>query len=260
MDIKTHNRRAWNLNVLRGCPWSIPVDHQTIVAARAGEWELFVTPTRPAPRKWVGEVAGRKVLCLAGGGGQQGPVLAAAGAEVTVFDHSSAQLGRDRQVAKREGLQIETVEGSMEDLSCFEDEMFDIVVHPVSNCYIPDVRPVWREAARVLRPGGSLLSGFINPITYAFDPEKAAKGVFQVKYKLPFSDVESTTEDYRQNMMEQGEAFQFGHLLETQIGGQIEAGLAIVGFFEDVQPDAPWLDYVPTVIATCARKLPVSLG
>src|SRR5205085_1973198 len=100
---------------------------------------------------WFPPVAGLEVLCLASGGGQQGPILAAAGARVTVFDNSPNQLAQDRLVADREGLALETVRGDMADLAAFPDARFDLIVHPCSNMFVPDVRPVWREAFRVLR-------------------------------------------------------------------------------------------------------------
>ncbi len=62
----------------------------------------------------------------------------------------------------------------MRDLSAFADESFDLVFHPVSNLFVPEVRPVWNEAFRVLRRGGSLLAGFLNPAVYIFDLELAA--------------------------------------------------------------------------------------
>ena len=89
--------------------------------------------------------------------GQQGPILAAAGANVTVFDASEKQLSQDRLVAHRDGLSLETIQGDMADLSCFEGSVFDFIFHPCSNCFAEDIRPVWREAYRVLRPGGSIL-------------------------------------------------------------------------------------------------------
>ena len=124
----------------------------------------------PVPRDWFpAGLAGAAVLCLASGGGQQGPVLAAAGADVTVFDNSPGQLGRDEEVAAREGLAIRTVLGDMRDLSAFADARFDVVFNPVSNVFCPDLAPVWREWFRVLRPGGALLAGFMNPDMFIFD-------------------------------------------------------------------------------------------
>ena len=124
---------------------------------RAGDHRARLTPG-PLPAGWLDQVAGWRILCLASGGGQQGPLLAAAGAEVTVFDASEQQLERDRLVARREGLSLATELGDMRDLSHFADGCFDCVFHPISNLYVPDVRPVWRECFRVLRPGGRLLS------------------------------------------------------------------------------------------------------
>src|SRR5215510_6999463 len=113
--------------------------------------------------------------------------LGAAGATVTILDNSPRQLERDRRVAQREGLSIKTVEGDMTDLSAFSNESFDFVFHPVSNCFIPDPRPVWRECYRVLRPGGALLAGFLNPVLYLFDYEAEERGELLVKYKLPYA-------------------------------------------------------------------------
>src|SRR5262245_35844277 len=121
MDVIGYNRRAWDANVAKGNRWTVPVSAEEIARARRGDWSIVLTPTRPVPREWFGELAGRDVLCLASGGGQQGPILAAAGARVVVLDQSPAQLGRDREVAQREGLSLRTVEGDMRDLSCFAD-------------------------------------------------------------------------------------------------------------------------------------------
>ena len=102
----------------------------------------FAYPDHSCAPGLVPPLAGADVLCLAAGGGQQGPILAAAGADVTVFDNSPRQLAQDRLVADRDGLAIRTIEGDMADLSAFADASFDLVVHPVSNVFAADVRPV----------------------------------------------------------------------------------------------------------------------
>ena len=167
-DVAKYNRAAWDRQVKQGCRWSLPVSPEVIEEARGGKVEIVLTPQRPVPSEWLGELQGRRVLCLASAGGQQGPVLAAAGAKVTVFDNSPAQLDQDRQVAEREGLQLEVIQGDMRDLSCFADDSFDLVFHPVSNCFIPNLQPLWQEVARVLAPEGELLAGFTNPLLYLF--------------------------------------------------------------------------------------------
>ena len=99
MDIIEYNREAWDREVEAGNPCTRPVESQVTEAARRGDWQIRLTPAKPVPRDWFGVLKGKKVLCLASGGGQQGPVLAAAGAHVVVLDNSPAQLEQDRLVA-----------------------------------------------------------------------------------------------------------------------------------------------------------------
>jgi SAM-dependent methyltransferase len=258
MDIREYNRMAWDREVERGNEWTVPVSEAVIAAARRGQWEILLTPSKPVPRAWFPDLEGLDVLCLASGGGQQGPVLAAAGAKVTVLDNSPKQLEQDRFVAERHALHIATVEGDMADLSRFSDQSFDLIVHPVSNCFVPDVRPVWAEAFRVLRRGGVLLAGFPNPAVYLFDYELGDRtAVLRVKYALPYSDLSSLTAEERQRHIETGAPLEFSHTLEDQIGGQLDAGFVLTGFFEDAYGEEEndlLSDYMPTFIATQAVK------
>ena len=211
----------------------------------------------PVPMAWLEPVEGRDVLCLASGGGQQGPVLAAAGARVTVFDNSPLQLAQDRHVAERHSLEIRTVEGDMRDLSAFADQSFDLVVHPVSNCFVPEVRPVWQEAHRVLRTEGALLAGFGNPVRFIFDEEAYERGVLEPKHALPYSDLELLSEQEIQERFEGGIPLEFSHSLEEQIGGQLDAGFVITGLYEDRDRDEEndlLSKLAPVYIATRARK------
>lgn len=256
--VREYNRLAWNRQVEIGNRWTVPVGRDIVEAARKGHWEILLTPTKPVPRQWFPPLAGLDLLCLASGGGQQGPVLAAAGARVVVLDNSPAQLAQDRVVADREGLVIRTVDGDMADLGEFADRSFDLIVHPVSNVFVPHVRIVWREAYRVLREGGALLAGFTNPAIYLFDYELAERtGVLQVKHRLPYSDEASLSSEEKQRYEQEGTPLEFSHTLEDQIGGQIEAGFVITGFYEDAFQDEEW-DYVgkymSTYIATRAIK------
>ena len=104
-DAVAYNRAAWDREVDSGSEWTRPVGPEVIARARAGDWSVVLIGYEPVPRDWFpADLAGVDVLCLASGGGQQGPVLAAAGAAVTVFDNSPQQLARDEEVAAREGL------------------------------------------------------------------------------------------------------------------------------------------------------------
>jgi len=254
MSTFEYNSRAWDSEVERGNRWSIPVTTNDVQNARAGTWKILLTPQKPVPRAWFPPLEDSNVLCLASGGGQQAPLLAAAGARVTVLDASEKQLERDEMVAKRDGLDIRTVKGSMSDLSRFSANEFDLIVHPVSNCFIEDVLPVWNEAFRVLKPGACLLSGFNNPVIYCYDPDLLEKGVVQMKYKLPYSDLTSLTEAERKRYTDKNDPLHFGHSLEDQIGGQIAAGFVIAGFYEDIYGDQIFDSFAPGFIATRSIK------
>jgi len=254
MDIRAYNRDAWNRYVDGGNSlWTQPVGPEIIARARKGDFSILLTEQVSVPREWIPPLNGLDTLCLACGGGQQAPVLAAAGANVTVFDNSPRQLDQDRFVAEREGLtNLKAVEGDMRDLSVFEDESFDFIFHPVSNLFIHEIRPVWRETFRVLRHGGTMLAGFMNPVFYMFDLEKADNGILEVKYKLPHSD--SAYPELAEKLMAAGDALEHSHSLTDQLGGQMDAGFHVIGMYEDYHGISAVSKYTPTYIATRALK------
>jgi SAM-dependent methyltransferase len=256
MDILKYNRDAWDREAEKGNEWTVAVGPEVIARARRGDWEVVLTPKKAVPRDWFPPLSGKRVLGLASGGGQQCPLFAAAGANVTLLDNSPAQLGRDEAVAAREGLALEALQGDMSDLSRFADESFDLVFHPCSNCFVPDVRPVWREAFRVLKPGGALLSGFVNPVVFTVDPVLEEQGAVQMKYGVPYSDLTSLTDEERKRYTDKGEPLAFGHTLEDQIGGQIAAGFVITGFYEDTWDESKGKihKFLPCYAATRAVK------
>ncbi len=232
MNITEENKKAWNRLVEKGDRWTQPVSPEEIMRARKGDFSILLTPTIPVPPTWFPPLKDAKVLCLASGGGQQGPILSAAGAEVTVFDNSPLQLKQDELVAKREDLKIRTIEGDMKDLSIFANESFDFIFHPCSNGFVEAIRPVWKEAFRVLKRQGTLISGFSNPIIYIFDPELEKQNIHQLKYSLPYSDLTSLGAGEREKYFKD-EPLSFGHTLEDQISGQLDAGFHLIGLYED---------------------------
>ncbi len=248
------NSKIWDKRSENEDKWSVAVSSETVAKAREGVWSIVLTPMKPVPANWFPDnLAGKKVLCLASGGGQQGPVLAAAGAEVTVFDNSRVQLEKDEFVAQRDQLKIETVQGNMQDLSVFADESFDCIIHPWSNGYVDDVRPVWKECARVLKKNGLLLSGFGNPVEYLFNAGKMEQGILEVENTIPYADIDHMDNPEIRAIAE-ADGYIWSHTLEDQIQGQIDAGFAIVGFYED--KGGTVLDqYMNTSIATKAIKL-----
>ncbi len=194
-------------------------------------------------------------MCLASGGGQQAPVLAAAGAAVVSFDLSEEQLSKDKFVAERDGLDVQCVQGDMANLAAFSDEVFDLIFHPVSNVFVPDVAPVWRECFRVLRTGGRLLAGFMSPAFFLFDHESATDNRV-MRFKLPYREPENLSGAGKAAVQEEGRALVFGHTLESQIGGQLSAGFVLRELYEDYWNDeaTPLNRFFPAFIATWAEK------
>src|SRR5687767_11939355 len=169
IDVIKHNSAAWDREVEQAGDWTTPVSTEIIERARLGDWSVVLTPVKPVPLEWFGNIVGEDLLCLASGGGQQAPIFAAAGASVTSFDNSAKQLEQDRFVAEREGLRMRLEKGDSADLSRFADASFSLIFHPCSNCFMPTLQPIWNECFRVLRSGGVLLVGFTKPEVFIFD-------------------------------------------------------------------------------------------
>lgn len=243
------NTKFFDKWVADGWEWGQPISHEIFSAAQAGEWNVVLTPTKPVPKDWFCEMNGASVLGLASGGGQQMPVFAALGAKCTVLDYSVAQLESEKLVARREGYNIEIVRADMTKPLPFPDEHFDLIFHPVSNCYIEDVLPVWRECYRILKPGGLLLAGLDNGISFAFDDDGL---VFS--QKLPFNPLKDSA--LYKKSMENDWGVQFSHTIEEQVGGQIKAGFTLLDIFQDTDGRGNLHDYgIPTYFATRAVKM-----
>ncbi|CDZ77569.1 ubiquinone/menaquinone biosynthesis methyltransferase [Legionella massiliensis] len=259
LDTHLHNATVWDHQALLQQDWSRPVSSEQVAAAKQGLWDIHITK-KPLPETWLPKnIRNKDILCLASAGGQQAPILAAAGARVTVFDISEQQLEQDKLVATRDNLALKTVQGDMSDLSIFQDSSFDYIIHPISNLYVSDLRPVWSECYRVLRTQGLLLASFYNPVLFVFARDKAleAKGLLKPQYQLPYADIRELSPQLIEEKMKQHEALIFGHTLSNQINGQIEAGFLIAGFYEDEHPSPRFLieKFMKTMIATRAVKL-----
>ncbi len=245
------NAKTWDRWAENGCEWSVPVTHEEYLRAKQGEWGVYLTPCRTVPKAWFPPLKGTRLLGLASGGGQQMPVFSALGAVCTVFDYSDAQLASEQRIAEREGYDLRIVKGDMTCPLPFEDESFDLIFHPVSNCYIEDVRPVWKECHRVLRKGGVLLSGFDNGLNFLFEDDEP----LTVVNRLPFNPLKMEEARYRQ-MAENDEGIQFSHTMEEQLGGQLEAGFRLTDLYEDRdRPGGAKIgEYAPQYMATRAIK------
>ncbi len=254
MDISSSytdiNSAAFDRWVEAGWEWGIPITPAQFARAKSGVCEVLLTPTRYVPASWVPQLCGAKLLGLASGGGQQMPVFAALGAVCTVLDYSDRQLESERMVARREGYDITVIKADMTKRLPFDDAVFDIIFHPVSNCYVEDVRHVWRECCRVLRRGGVLLSGLDNGLNYLFDDPTAVPLV--VVNKLPFNPLKDA--ELMKKLEASDDGVQFSHTLEEQIGGQLEAGFTLTHIYEDSDGTPGLASYAPQYFATRAVK------
>lgn len=249
MDYQEINSQTIDRWVNEGWEWGRPISHEEFAAARQGDWDVVLTPTKKVPHGWFGDLRGKRVLGLASGGGQQMPVFAALGAVCTVLDYSEEQLRSEREVAGREGYSIETVRADMTRPLPFEDGSFDVIFHPVSNCYVRYVEPIWRECFRVLKPGGLLIAGMDNGINFIFAGEDETK----VVNSLPFDPLANP--EYMRQLEEYDGGVQFSHTLEEQIGGQLRAGFRLTDLYEDTNGEGYLHELnIPSFIATRAVK------
>jgi SAM-dependent methyltransferase len=227
-----HNRRAWDDRAAKGQRFTQPARDQDFVDPLAKVDQLG----------WLGgDIRGRALLCLAAGGGKHGPLYAAAGANVTVVDLSPAMLELDRAVAAERRLALRTVEASMENLSMLAAGEFDIVIHPVSTCYVPDVAPVYHEVARITRAGGLYISQHKSPTSLQAGIEPSPRGYELVEpyYREgPLPPVAGSPH------REEG-TLEYLHRWEDLLGQMCRAGFAIEDFVEPLHArlDAQFGDF-----------------
>lgn len=250
-DYTKINSQTWDLWADNGCEWSVPISHDEYDAVSEDNFGVYLTPCITVPHEWFGDLKSKRLLGLASGGGQQMPVFSKLGAVCTVFDYSDRQLEAERTVSEREGYSIEIIKGDMTKILPFKDESFDIIFHPVSNCYVEDVYHIWNECYRVLKKGGRLLAGFDNGINFLFEDDNP----LLVVNKLPFNPLKMPKERF-EAMAKNGEGIQFSHSLEEQIGGQLKAGFTLKALYEDRDRvgGARIRDYSPQYMATLATK------
>ncbi len=192
-----------------GWEWGTPISHEDYLRACQGDWEMLLTPTKPVPHEW----------CPA------------------------------HMVGQREGYEIDFVRADMSKPLPFDDASFDMIFHPVSNCYMEDVKPLWLECNRILKPGGRLLAGLDNGFGYVFDYPDEERAI----YSLPFNPLVNPEHMAALDPVEDG--IQFSHTLEDQIRGQLQAGFQLVDCYEDTYDEGRLYEMnIPTFWATHAVK------
>jgi SAM-dependent methyltransferase len=224
-EIARYNKAFWDTLAAEGFVYTRPwLDLDVALLEDFASGKLPVMPAPHAflfPQAIFADLAGQKVLCLASGGGQQSAAFALLGAEVTVLDLSEKQLAADREAAAHYGYEVQTVQGDMRDLSCFADSCFDRVYQAISLAFVPDLREVYREVARVLEPGGLYAVGHVMPGTTHIEQDSwNGKGYL-------------SSEPYRPGLIEDDEWKEYIHPISDMFGGLVEAGLEVRGVWED---------------------------
>lgn len=247
------NRIAWNEEVKRGNYWSRIAKPEEIESARNGNPEIMITPDSFIPFSWIEGTKGKKILLLAGSGGQQTPIMSAYGADVTTVDQSDGQLGQDTIALERYGLKAELIQADIRQTGLLS-QSFDYVINPVSLNFIENLTPAYEEVYRVLKPNGLFLFGIANPILYTFD-EKCQERKLKIKFTLPYSDTTSLSKKELKKRIQKKDTIEFSHTLDTIIGGLLHSGFIIEDFYSDRAASEPTDSFVyDSYLAFKARK------
>lgn len=261
---------------------NMPTLHKNAVA-----WDRLATTGEPLaqpaadaafanPRQWLGtggplgrpwlpkSLVGLEILCLAAGGGKHGPLYAAAGGRVTVVDLSAAMLELDRQVARERRIDLNLVQTSMDDLSMFSDKRFDLIIQPVSTCYLRTVRPALAEVARVCRPDGCYLSQHKAPLSLQASLHPNSSGYYELLEPQCAADAEDRLPlpAAPPSRLREAGTDEFVHSLTDLLGGICAAGFVIEDFFEPAEADTTSspgsyehrASYLPPYLRVLARR------
>jgi SAM-dependent methyltransferase len=244
-------------------PW-LDLDVEAYRAYREGEADVLPKPycDKPDDRIMMAHVRGKRVLCLAGGGGQHAAVFALLGAHVTVLDLTPEQLEADRRAARHYGLQVATIQGDMRDLSALPGDHFDRVYQPISTLFVPDLREVYVGVARVLKPGGLYLSDYAVPLLHMAEVKGWDGRGYTLYVTEPYvRGAILETEDERLNF-HAGESYsEFHHLLSDIVNGLASERFVIRGLWENPRPGSgtPLAELEPGSDAHRARYIPYGL-
>lgn len=248
MNYQDLNAKTIDRWIAEGWEWGKPISHETYLKAKSGSWDVLLTPTKKMPHAWLGELKGKKLLGLASGGGQQMPIFVALGAICTVLDYSTKQIQSEMDFAAHEGYSIEAIQADMTKKLPFADESFDIIFHPVSNCYVEKVEPIFEECYRVLKKGGILVCGLDNGINYIVNDDE-----HNIVNHLPFNPLKNP--EQMKQLQDNDCGIQFSHTIEEQIGGQLKAGFTLTDLYEDTNGEGRLHELnIPTFVATRALK------
>ena len=253
-DYVSFNAAAWDNTNECLVDWTTAISHEDYIEAKKGAINVSLAGIKKVPKEWFPELKGSAVLALACGGGQQCPVFAAHGAEVTVTDISNNQLKKEEFVSKREGYDIHIVKADLSKPFPFADNSFDMIFNPISNCYIEDIMPMWSECARVIKAGGVLMMAFVKEEHFLFEPDFKNEDFLITRHSLPFNPLRDLSEEQLKQKQDAQMPLAFSHTLTEQIGGLIKAGFEITDIYEDCDGHGLFDKYMNSYVAVRAIK------
>lgn len=230
------------------------ISHEKYLAAKNGVLEVSLAGVKTVPREWFPDLKGADVLALACGGAQQVPVFAAHGAVVTVTDYSDSQLASEKMVMEREGYHANIVKADLSKPFPFADDSFDMIFNPISNCYIEDIQPMWKECARVIRSGSVLMMAFVKEEFFLFEPDFKKEDFLISRHTLPFNPLKDLTKDQLKEKQKNQMPLAFSHTLTEQLGGLIKAGFEITDMYEDCDGGGLFDQYMNSYVAVRAVR------
>jgi|SRR5688572_25234536 len=242
-QVYIHNRRIWDERARQ----------RMTHTETPGRVDLKDPLATAEPLGWIERpVTGKRILCLAAGGGKHGPLFAKAGATVTVVDLSPEMLALDRKIAAELSVSLRLIEASMDNLAMLGPNSFDVVVQPVSTCYVSEVRKVYAEVARVLVAGGLYISQHKQPAALQAEAVGNGRGYLITEPYQRGRPLAAGPADFPHR---EGGAMEFLHTWEELVGGLCRAGFQLEDLLEPRHSDAR-AEYLPPFVTLKARRTP----
>jgi len=118
----------------------------------------------------LGNVKGKKILEIGCGGGQCSIAFAKNGAICTGIDISDKQINYAKNLAEKNKVKINFLNGDFQNLKQFKSNSFDIVFSAYALQYSPDFKKVCQQVNRILKKDGIFVFSFDHPLYFLHNP------------------------------------------------------------------------------------------
>lgn len=204
------------------------------------------------------DIKDKKVAVLGSGDNEAVFALAGMGAQVTSIDISENQLKHAKRRSKELGLSIEFVRQDVINLEEIADGIFDLVYTGGHVAvWVADLDRYYKEAARILKPGGKFIVEEYHPFRRVW---KETKNELVVGYN--YFDRGSFRFQYSNNVLypEQGEyeAHEFHYTVSDYCMALLNAGFNITDVYEYGDKSESWevaaMDGLPEILSIVVVK------